>query len=140
MARMVIDANALISAAFGGKPFEAVARAFTDHEVFISERVVEELEGVVQKLSRKLSPEQVLYVRGRITQLISRGARIEVLTPVSLPRDAEDDHYLRLCKAARAEFLITGDKDLLSLDPDALHKEGISCRIVNPATFLEIVP
>jgi hypothetical protein len=49
-----------------------------------SERIIEEFEGVVEKLSKKLSPEQVLYVRGRIRQLIELGTHIEVLKPVSL--------------------------------------------------------
>jgi len=140
MARIIIDANVLISAAFGGKPFEAVSRAFRVHEIFTSERMIEELEGVAQKLSKKLSPEQVLYVRGRIQQLMGLGTRTEVLTPVLLSRDAKDDHYLSLCKAAQADFLITGDKDLLSIDPENLRKQGISCRIINPTSFLEIVP
>ncbi len=55
MAKIVIDANVMISAAFGGKPFEAVARALQEHDVFVSESIVEELERVIKKLSKKLS-------------------------------------------------------------------------------------
>ena len=40
MARVVIDANVIISAAFGGKPLEAVLRAFRDHEVYVSDSIV----------------------------------------------------------------------------------------------------
>jgi predicted nucleic acid-binding protein len=37
----------------------------------------------------------------------------------------------------RADFLITGDKDLLSISQEGLKKNGISCLIVSPQEFLE---
>jgi predicted nucleic acid-binding protein len=40
MAKVVIDANVIISAALGGKPLEAVLRAFRDHEIYVSESIV----------------------------------------------------------------------------------------------------
>jgi predicted nucleic acid-binding protein len=58
---------------------------------------------------------------------------------VVLSRDPKDDHYLSLCKETGAEFVVTGDKDLLSLSQDKLKANGISCRIVSPQEFLEYV-
>lgn len=72
-------------------------------------------------------------------RVINIAHRIEVLTGLSLSTDAKDDHYLSLGKAAQADFLITGDKDLLSLDPETLRKNGIACRIITPTSFLETV-
>jgi predicted nucleic acid-binding protein len=63
--------------------------------------------------------------------------RISVSTQVVLSRDAKDDHYLSLCKEAKADFLITGDKDLLSIPQEDLKENGISCRMVTPVEFLE---
>jgi uncharacterized protein len=140
MAKVVIDANVMISAAFGGKPLEAVGRALKEHDVFISERILEELERVVKRLSKKLSPERIHYLQERVRQLLKVAHRIPISTKLSLSRDAKDDHYLSLCKEARADFLITGDKDLLNLDPETLKKNGIPCLIINPASFLEIAP
>jgi putative PIN family toxin of toxin-antitoxin system len=140
MAKVVIDANVIISAAFGGKPLEAVARALKEHDVFISESILEELEGVLRRLSKKLSPEQVHYLQEKVSQVLKVARRIPVSTKLSLSRDAKDDHYLSLCKEARADFLISGDKDLLDLDSEVLKRNGITCLITNPASFLEIVP
>jgi len=140
MAKVVIDANVVISAAFGGKPLEAVGKALKEHDVFISERILEELEEVLNRLSKKLSPEQIHYLQQRVRQLLTVAHRIPVSRQLSLSRDAKDDHYLSLCKGAQADFLVTGDKDLLSLDPEILRKNGIACRIINPNSFLEIVP
>jgi putative PIN family toxin of toxin-antitoxin system len=139
MAKVVIDASVIISAAFGGKPLEAVARALKDHDVFISESILEELEGVLRRLLKKLSPEQIHYLQEKVSQVLEVARRIPVSTNLALSRDAKDDHYLSLCKEARADFLISGDRDLLDLDSEVLKRNGITCLITNPASFLEIV-
>lgn len=137
MAKVVIDANVIISAAFGGKPLEAVVRAMEDHEVYLSEAIERELRGVISGLSKKLSKERIAFLEEKIGQLLNHARRILVSTHVALSRDAKDDHYLSLCKETGADFLVTGDKDLLSIPSEALRKNGISCKIVTPQAFLE---
>ena len=137
MAKVVIDANVIISAAFGGKPLEAVVRALEDHEGYLSPPTERELQEVISALSKKLTKEQILSVQEKIQQLLSLSKRISVSTQVVLSRDAKDDHYLSLCKEAKADFLITGDKDLLSISEEDLKENGISCRMVTPVEFLE---
>jgi putative PIN family toxin of toxin-antitoxin system len=137
MAKVVIDANVIISAAFGGKPLEAVVRAMEDHEVYLSETVERELCGVVSGLSKKLSKDQMASLEEKIRQLVSHAKKLSVSTHVVLSRDAKDDHYLSLCKEAEADVLVTGDKDLLSISSETLRKNGISCDILTPQAFLE---
>ena len=139
MAKVVIDANVIISAAFGGKPLEAVVRALEDQEVYLSLSIERELQEVISGLSKKLTKEKILFIQEEIQQLLSLAKRISISTHVVLSRDAKDDHYLSLCKEAKADFLITGDKDLLSISQEELRKNGISCMIVTPQTFLESV-
>jgi putative PIN family toxin of toxin-antitoxin system len=139
MAKVVVDANVIISSAFGGKPLEAVVKAFENHEVYLSESVVQELLGVLTGRSKKLSKDQILYIRDKIEQLLALATTISLSTHVVLSRDPKDDHYLSLCKEADAEFLVTGEKDLLSLSEDKLKANGISCKIVTPQEFLEYV-
>jgi len=139
MAKLVIDANVIISAAFGGKPLEAVVRALEDHEVYLSDTIERELQGVILGLSKKLSNDQILFLREKIQQLLSLAKHISMSTHVVLSRDSKDDHYLSLCKETGAEFLVTGDKDLLSISHDKLKANGISCKVVSPQEFLEYV-
>ena len=139
MAKVVLDADVIISAVFGGKPLEAVGRALKEHDVFISESIMEKIDEGLKRLSKKLSTEQILYLQERVRQLFKIAHRIPVSTRLSLSRDAKDDHYLSLCKEAQVDFLVTGDKDLLDLDPETLRKNGIPCRIISPTSFLEIV-
>jgi len=139
MAKVVVDANVIISSAFGGKPLEAVVRALEDHEVYLSEAIAQELLGVLSGLSKKLSEDQISFIQDKIEQLLALATHISLSTHVVLSRDPKDDHYLSLCKETGAEFLVTGDKDLLSISKDKLKTNGISCKVVSPQEFLEYV-
>jgi putative PIN family toxin of toxin-antitoxin system len=139
MAKVVIDANMIISAAFGGNPLRAVIRATEEDEVYLSEAIARELTEVFPKLAKKLKREQINFLSERIRELIGMAKEVSVSTQVALSRDPKDDHYLALCKEVEADFLITGDKDLLSIAPEALNENGISCRILTPQEFLERV-
>jgi hypothetical protein len=139
MAKIVVDANVIISAAFGGKPLEAVVRALEDHEVYLSEAVAQELSGVLSGLSKKLSEDQISFIHEKIQQLLTLARHVSPIAHVVLSRDPKDDHYLSLCKETGAEFLVSGDKDLLSISEEKLKAKGISCKIVSPQEFLEYV-
>lgn len=49
--------------------------------------------------------------------LVARGDLIAVRTEIKICRDPKDDFILSLCKDGNADYLITGDKDLLVLNP-----------------------
>jgi putative PIN family toxin of toxin-antitoxin system len=136
MAKVVLDANVIISAAFGEKPLEAVTLALMKHEVYLAESVVQELMGVLLKLSKKLSSEQTVFLQEKMRELVSMARVVHVSSNVILSRDPNDDRYLSLCKETKAAFLVTGDKDLLSIDSKTLRKHGILTRIVTPHDFL----
>jgi putative PIN family toxin of toxin-antitoxin system len=140
MARIVIDANVVISAGFGGVPLEAAARAMSRHEVYVSREIEQELLSVVARLAKSLTEEQRMVMTARIQELLAFATSAAVSTRVVLSRDAKDDHYLSLCKQIDADFLITGDKDLLDISPYALETQGIRTRIINPRQFIEQVP
>jgi putative PIN family toxin of toxin-antitoxin system len=137
MAKVVIDANVIISASFGGKPLEAVVQALENHEVYLSLTIERELRKVISGLSKKLTKEQIFFIQEKFQQVLSLAKRISVSTHVVLSRDPKDDHYLSLCREVSADFLVTGDKDLLSLSEGSLKKNKISCLIVSPQELLE---
>ena len=136
MAKVVMDANVIISAAFGGNPLRAVIRAMEEDEVYLSRAIERELTEVFEKLSKKLKREQITFLNERMRELMKMAKQVSVSTLVALSRDAKDDYYLALCKEVQADFLITGDKDLLSIPPEALKENGIPCRILTPQEFV----
>lgn len=137
MTKVVIGANVLISAAFGGIPLDAVSKAFSIGEVFLSPAVIEEIDGTIRRLSPKVGEEKVEF----LLTLWKRFASLcTVLKPVEkghICRDPKDDAYLHLCIAAEAKFLITGDKDLLAVEPERVAALPERLRIVTPRQFLE---
>ena len=70
----------------------------------------------------------------RITVFLAELARVVELVAITqritLCRDPRDDKFLELALAGRADFLVTGDVDLLTLDP--FHGTAI----MDPATYL----
>ena len=137
MAKVVIDANVIISAAFGGNPLRAVIRAMGEDELYLSQAIERELTEVFSKLSKKLTGDQITFLNERMRELTEMAKQVSVSTRVVLSRDPKDDHYLALCKEVKADFLVTGDKNLLSIPPETLKKNGIPCRILTPQEFAE---
>jgi len=129
--RVVIDTNVLISGLFSttSTPAQAVEKAVTKAQLIATTETLREL---IEKL---LLPKFDRYVRlERRDALLERVASlveiVEVLQPVRAARDPKDDKILDAAVNGRADVIVTGDKDLLDLDPF----RGIA--IVTPAAYL----
>ena len=132
----VIDANVLVSAIFGGVPLDCVEEAFR-HRVCYTKAMEQELLGLPIKLMKKLSAQRVLSFRHSMRVLLAHGSQVQTKQSVRCCRDPKDNAYLEACLAARADFLITGDKDLLEISSATLRKVGLrSLRIVTPKQFV----
>ena len=111
--KLVLDANVLVSGfASRGLCYSLVEICFRNHEVYFSPRLLEELKKAL------LGPMGVPLdiVEEALSTVQLRARRADPLpVPSSACRDKEDLHVLGLSAAAGAEFLVTGDKDLLIL-------------------------
>jgi putative PIN family toxin of toxin-antitoxin system len=137
MVKIVIDANVPISAAFGGIPLGALSKAFSAGKVYLSPDIVREVQETVHRLTPKLGNEKakaLLALWGRFHSLC------EVHKPsrkVVVCRDPKDDAYLSLCAGVMADFLVTGDKDLLAVDPAVTQGLPSGLKIITPRQFLD---
>jgi putative PIN family toxin of toxin-antitoxin system len=129
--RIVIDTNVLISSLFftASTPAQAVDKAVTKAQLVAT---METLRELIKKLH---SPKFDRYVRReRRDALLERVASlveiIEVLQSIRASRDPKDDKFLEAAVNGRADVIVTGDKDLLDLNPF----RGIA--IVTPAAYL----
>lgn len=129
--RVVIDTNVLISSLFftTTTPARAVEKAVTKAQLVATTETLREL---IEKL---LLPKFDHYVRReRRDALLQRVASIveivDVLQPIHASRDSKDDTFLDAAVNGRADVIVTGDKDLLDLNPF----RGIT--IVTPADYL----
>lgn len=125
---LVIDTNLWISRLLLPRSVsaQAVDRAIQWGRPLMSDETLAELADVLArpKFDRYVSREdrqQFLLKLGGIVKLVP------VIQRVRVSRDPEDDKFLDLALAGQARYLLTGDQDLLVLNP--FH--GI--RIMTPA-------
>ena len=111
--RVVLDTNVLVSALhFGGRPrrlLESVLRG--EHLLITGDAILAELEAVLVEVCG-WSQDRAHAARGELEALA------EVVAPTEVPRvcrDPDDDQVLAIASAGRAEVVVTGDADLLSL-------------------------
>lgn len=129
--RVVVDTNVYISSLlFKGKAREAYDLVIANAELYISDFISSELS---DKLHSKFSISSKT-VREIITSVLSVADNVPATTPLSkICRDADDNYILQLCDTIAADFLITGDKDLLILES---YK---STQIISPNDFMKLV-
>ena len=129
--RVVIDTNVFVS---GLLSTQSPPARCIEHVVAFCQLVASEanLRELMQTL---LSPKFDRYVsQARREELLVRLAPIveivEVVQQVRACRDPKDDQFLEAAVNGPADVVITGDEDLLALDPF----RGIA--IVTPAAYL----
>jgi hypothetical protein len=128
--RLVVDANILLSALIGGELrwFREVL-ANDDLDLLVSSSMLEEVERVASRpyFWKYFPLDEAVEI---LTIVKRNGTLVKVKPPYErICRDPKDDHLLALAKKGKADFLITGDEDML-----VLKKHGKS-RILKPAAF-----
>jgi putative PIN family toxin of toxin-antitoxin system len=110
----VFDTNILFSATgWRGKPFECVERARAGQVVGVTCR--ELMDELVEKLEFKLgfSPEQSTETLADYLSFLRLVTIPKTLEAV--PRDPEDNAVLECAVEGNADYVVSGDKDLLVL-------------------------
>ena len=131
-ARYVFDTNVIVSALLfeHSTPGRAFYEALGRGEILLSQPVVDELNDVLRR--EKFERYVRLDDRERfLNALIREATLIEVTERIQICRDPKDDRFLDMAVAGGASHIITGDDDLLVLNPF----RGIL--IVTPSQFLD---
>jgi putative PIN family toxin of toxin-antitoxin system len=137
MPKVVIDANVIVLAIFGGTPRKAFLKALRTCDVYISPEIKLELSGLLDGLENKLGRSGIRRLRSIVLNLLSASKEVASGKKIELSRDKKDNAYLNLCLRVRADFLLTGDKDLLEISPKKLKPSGLNrLKIVSPDVFL----
>ncbi|MCR8560977.1 putative toxin-antitoxin system toxin component, PIN family [Mucilaginibacter sp. BJC16-A38] len=115
----VLDANTLVSA-FLLSSTSIAARAYykaiSEGKIVASEEVIDEFSAVFirPKFDRYLELEKRLIIIEDLKAVIKI---LPVISNIKACRDPKDDKYLALAVSSAAECIVTGDKDLLVLNP-----------------------
>ena len=133
MTRFVFDTNVMISALLfnDSVPGRAFIRASHHGMILVSGALVEELSRVLSRdrFDRYVTREE----RGEFLEALVRESQLIAITEaVRVCRDPKDDQILELAVNGNATCIVTGDTDLLVLNPF----RGVE--ILTPADFLKL--
>ncbi len=118
--RLVVDTNIIVSGLMTtATPPAQILDAVQSKKavLLVSDEVVVEYLRVLEcphiRKYKKITDE---VIRDLTSLFVEETERIEVLSTIKKSKDPDDDKFLSLAFAGKADFLITGDKaDLLSL-------------------------
>lgn len=130
--RFVFDANVVVSASLVENSTSAKAfyHAFDHGILLISNETLKELRDVLNR--KKFDKYVSKRKRRKFLKVLTQEAElVGINTSINLCRDPDDDKYLELAIDGKASCIISGDKDLLVLNP--FH----SISIARPDQFLE---
>ena len=115
MVRAVIGTNVLVSALIhDGKPRELVLELFDRHTVILSRQMLAELADVAGRDKFPVTSVQVerfLSSLVRIAKVVPDNALFK-----EVAKDPDDDVVLNTAYAGKADYIVTGDKHLLTLN------------------------
>lgn len=130
--RCVFDTNVLVSALLfdTGNPAQAFFAALRTGKVLLSADVISEVSEVLgrKKFRRYVTEED----RERfLRSLLQEAELVEIEEKIQACRDPKDDRFLELAVNGSANYIVTGDDDLLTLNPFR------DVEIITPNDFLK---
>jgi uncharacterized protein len=130
--RFVFDNNTLVSALLFERsvPAQAFYAALDHGIILVSQPTFTELNGVLdrKKFDRYVTREEREQF---LATFLHEATLVEVAEEIRACRDPKDDKFLALAVCGRATCLISGDQDLLVLNPFR------DIPILTPAQFLD---
>jgi putative PIN family toxin of toxin-antitoxin system len=132
MIRAVIDTNIFVSGFLGKGPPHKVLEAWSaaKFKLVVSDEIVMEYESVLNRLL-KHSP----FLVNRTIESVSLHAEYVQPVPLNqkLCREPNEEIFISTAVAGRANCIITGDKDLLVLNP------VMNVEVLTPRAFLQML-
>jgi len=127
---VVYDTNVLISAlGWSGNPEQCLELVFTNQVTgYISPVILNEVWATMEYPRLGFTAEEKRSFLGIITTVFNV---VEPRITVSKTRDPDDDKFLELAEASEADYIVSGDDDLLDLNQ--FHE----VKIMAPAEFLD---
>ncbi len=127
MIRVLPDTNIIISSVFWrGNPYEVIRRGILgEYQLVTSAEILDE---VVDKLRNKFQfPEESIQ---ELIDILMTYCRIaDVTSKFDVVRDKKDNKIVECAFDGKADYIVTGDTDLLEL------KEFRGIRIITPEEF-----
>ena len=128
--KIVIETNVIVSGIFfNGKPRDLLKECFEEkYEIVCTEEIFLEYIKTIEKLTEKYNKN---IAKEMIPILLSNLTIVKNINNGKYSRDPDDDKFINCAKSAEADYVITGDNDLLVVE----IVDGI--RIITVSDFLK---
>ena len=131
--RVVVDTNVFISAALKEKSQPAIAVRTVSTADLLLKSTTTEREVFIALARPRLAPLIPPRFRDWLHALLAAAELVTITERITACRDPKDDKFLELAVNGHADLIVSGDADLLTLNPF----QGIP--IVTPADFVQSV-
>jgi putative PIN family toxin of toxin-antitoxin system len=129
--RIVVDTNVFVSAALKASSLPFIVVRWIDRHGDLLKSIATEQE-VLRVLQRPhLAAVTASSFRDDLAMMLAVAELVTITERIAACRDPKDDKFLELAINGRADLIVSGDGDLLALDPFR------NIPIVTPATFVQ---
>src|SRR3954447_15256020 len=136
MLRVVFDTVVFVRSLLNPHNFcgRTLFQSFAQYQLIVSRPIVVEILEVLRRpeLTTRFRSLEGLDLR-RVIDMLGQAEAVEVSVVAEVARDPNDDKFLATALAARADYLVSEDQDLLVL------KEYQGVQIVTCESFLRIL-
>jgi putative PIN family toxin of toxin-antitoxin system len=132
--RVVVDTNVFISAALKEKSPPGMTVHIAAESGTLLKSTITERELFVTLARPRLAPLIPPHFREWLGELLAAVELVTITERIIACRDPKDDKFLELAVNGHADLIVSGDADLLALNPF----RGIP--IITPASFVRGVP
>ena len=129
--KIVVDTNIFVSAALKQTSLPGIALHQAAQRCTLLKSVVTEAQFFEVIARPYLAPLIKPETRDWITRLMESAELVTITEHITVCRDPTDDKFLDLAVCGHADLILTGDKDLLVLNP---FRDIV---IATPATFVQ---
>src|ERR1700724_2682242 len=129
--RVVVDTNVFISAALKEKSQPAIAVRTVSTPDLLLKSTTTEREVFITLARPRLAPLIPPRFRDWLHELLAAAEPVTLTERITACRDPKDDKFLELAVNGHADLIVSGDADLLTLNPFR------DIPIVTPAMFME---
>jgi len=128
--KIVLDTNVLVSGIYwGGLPHKILDHWINNHiDVIVTKDILDEYARVIRKIGGDslISEKWIVFI-------VENSILIQEKNIVKICRDPFDDMFINCAIAGNARYIVSGDKDLLSI------KQFDKIQIVRVSEFLKII-
>jgi putative PIN family toxin of toxin-antitoxin system len=128
--RIVVDTNIFVSSVLKANSFPFLVVRWIDQHAGLLKSPATEQE-ILNVLGRPhIAAVTIPSFRQDLAKLLAKAEMVTIVERIVACRDPTDDKFLELAVNGRADLMVTGDGDLLALDPFR------DIPILTPAAFL----